>query len=264
MKIALAILAYNAQDYLVDDVHTMGPFVDEIRVALDSKTTDNSVAILKELREEIGHDKLQFQMFKWEHSFSKAKNFSLSLVSPDVDWVIALAEDNIISTEGMRKLVEFLKTVPPDVYGVRLPRKCHHPHKSLDEENYIKESVPPYCCVFRRFDGHQCLGRVHEDWETDIINKGHKVITYGEVFRHIHWFNGEVDTPGVGAPSIDKYFYYKVLSHLPESWTPGDPIGDDTREAILDDCTSEHRRACVECIARAIDKMMEENGDKQT
>ena len=224
MKIALTILSSSGEMYLRDTIGNFLPYVDEVKVAIDSKCNDKSREILKEMN-------IEFQEFKWEHHYSKAKNFLIGLVSKDIDWIIELGEDTKLSPEDCKKLIDYIKTVPEDVGGINLPMKHHSPDWTCDEENYIlKQFYPQYhCCIVRNYPGLQWEGRVHETPHWNVIRHGYKVIDYGEVNRHHHAFRGD--------EKFARYWthlYYLALSQLPEDWNIGDqlPEFDETRGTI--------------------------------
>jgi FkbM family methyltransferase len=232
-KIALTILAYNGEMYLPETIGNLLPFVDEVKVALDSRSNDNSREILKSFG-----SKVEFKEFKWDHHYSKAKNFMLKMVSKDTDWIIALSEDNKIKNEDCKKLVEFIKTISEDIGGICLPQKNHYPDWTDDEEHYIGWLYPNrHCCILRNFDTLRSEGRVHENYSNTIKAKGFNIINYDEVNRHHHAWRGEKDIISLKGHSGFGHKYYKALGQLPWDWTSGEELpkfSEDIPTEVID------------------------------
>jgi len=61
-KISLCSLAYNSQNYISQTLGNLKPYVDEICVLVDDRTTDNTVQLLDALG-------VRWEYLKWRHNF---------------------------------------------------------------------------------------------------------------------------------------------------------------------------------------------------
>lgn len=182
MKISLCILAYNSERYVAESVGNMVGFVDEIIVALDSRTVDETYNILNNFVTKI-------VPYTWNHNYSDAKNFCKSHATGD--WIIVYDADEKMSEEHIKILIDRIKNAPQNVGAIRIPRKNHYPDWTYDEDNYMKEFYPdPHIIAFRNIKGLDYCGRVHEGIEPNLRNTGLLEQYFNDINTHHHAFKG--------------------------------------------------------------------------
>jgi len=215
-KISLCSLAYNSQNYISQTLGNLKPYVDEICVLVDDRTTDNTVQLLDALG-------VRWEYLKWRHNFGWAKTESVKRATGD--WIIWLDDDEKISKIQCPNLIAEIKAMPDDVGAIKLPRKHHYPDWSEDEENYEKQWYPDYHLqAFRNIEGLCCSGRVHEGFDFSIQNSGLKVIIDDNIAIHHHAFKGNRELN-----EAKKHYYFVALTKLPDSWN----VGNELPEGVI-------------------------------
>src|ERR1700747_3073587 len=91
-RIAVAMIVRNAERVLDACIASVRPFVDEVDVYLAGESTDGTVELLDRLAAQPGPP-IRFEQGEWRDDFAQARNRSLELVSPDIDWVLVLDAD---------------------------------------------------------------------------------------------------------------------------------------------------------------------------
>ena len=220
-KISLCSLAYNSQNYIPQTLGNFKPYVDEICVLVDDRTTDNTIQLLDALGARWEH-------LKWRHNFGWAKTKCVKMAKGD--WIIWLDDDEKITKIQCPKLIEEIKAMPDDVGAIKLPRKHHCPDWSEDEEDYMKEWYPDYHVqAFRNIEGLCCTGRVHEGFEPSILINGLKIIIDDNIAIHHHVFKGSWELNGER-----NHYYYAALTKLPDSWNVGDELPEGIKKEHLE------------------------------
>jgi hypothetical protein len=222
MNIALCSLAYNSAKYIPESIGNILPFVDEVNILIDSRTTDKS----RELLDNMGAN---YKDYAWQHNFSDAKNECIRMVSKDIDWIIYLDDDEKLTKKDAKEFTQRIRDIKDDkIGGILLPRKHHYPNWTYDEDNYIKELYPDYHQIaFRNLkDKLYCRFRVHEDFfRTSINAAGLKIITMDDINRHHHAWKGSKEKY-----EANKHKYFEALSKLKDEWTVGDPIPKEAED----------------------------------
>lgn len=85
---------------------------DEIVIA-DTGSEDSTVEIAKKYTDKV------YTEYKWEDSFAKARNFALSKVSKDIDWILSIDADEVLN-QPIEKLREVLSGVGDECGVVRI------------------------------------------------------------------------------------------------------------------------------------------------
>lgn len=195
------MLAYNSEKYLPESVGNMVGLVDEIIVALDDRTTDNSRALLELLGATV-------KMYHWNHNYSDAKNFVKSFATGD--WIIIYDSDEKINRLDIRTLIERIKKLPVDISAVRLPRKNHYPDWTYDEDDYLKEYYPdPHIIAFRNTKGLDYCSRVHEGIEHSMKRLKLREVYYKDINTHHHAWKGDRKKNEYGV-----HHYYRALCNI--------------------------------------------------
>lgn len=221
MKISLCSLAYNSQNYIPQTLGNLKPYVDEICVSVDDRTTDNTIQLLDMLG-------ARWKYIKWRHHFGWAKTECVKMAKGD--WIIWLDDDEKISKIQCPNLIEKIKTIPDDIGGIKLPRKHHYPDWTEDEENYVKQWYPDYHLqVLRNIEGLCCSGRVHEGFDFSILSSGFKVIVDDNISVHHHSFKGNRVLN-----EKKKHYYFEALRKLPDEWCVGDELPEGVERKHLE------------------------------
>jgi glycosyltransferase involved in cell wall biosynthesis len=221
MKIALCSLAYNSERYIPETIGNMAGYVDEICVLVDSRTTDKS-------RDQLKDFKAKQKDYEWQHDFSDAKNKCVEMVSPDIDWIIWLDDDDKLKKSDCKKLTDRIRSLKDDnVGGIKLPQKNHYPDWSEDEDDYLVDFYPnTHHNVFRNIPTLKCFRRVHEDcFENSIKEAGFKVIEMMDINRHHHAWKGSREKF-----ESDKHHYFESLRKLDDTWKKGDPLPEGAED----------------------------------
>ena len=107
-KIALSMIVKNESKYIRMCLESVKDIVDEI-VIVDTGSTDSTKAICKQYTDKI-YD------FKWNDNFSDARNFALSKVSKDMDWILRLDGDEVLPPQCKMNLYNITQNKESDVY----------------------------------------------------------------------------------------------------------------------------------------------------
>lgn len=217
MKIALCSLAYNSHKYIMETIGNMAPYVEEVCVLVDNRTTDDSREIIGSMS--MFCPEVKIKDYKWIHNFGDAKNKCLEMTG-DVDWIIWLSDDDKIKSSGCETITKRIRSMHPFIGGIILPQKNHYPNWSDSETDYIEGFYPNYHMVaFRKFEGLHCTGRIHEGFSWSVMTHGWWAIVMDDICRHHHAWKGNKELY-----EYSKYYYFEAIMQLSDDWEPGDEI----------------------------------------
>lgn len=216
VRLTLAMLTYNSGKYIPESIGNMLPYVDDVVVTVDTRTTDNTRQLLDEMNRKTG--KVRWKEYIWHHHYSEAKNELIKMVVPiGIDsWMLIWDDDEKMSDKNCKKFTDYIKLINNNytIGGLLVPRKNHYPLWTYDEEEYFKHE--PYypdrhIIAVRRTAKLEYKGRVHE-WAMDsITGAGYKVIIYDGVALHHHAWKGD-------QAEMKKHHYYQALTILGNKW----------------------------------------------
>jgi len=117
-KLCLLAISINEEEHIKFWIDNHKDFVNEV-ILVDTGSMDRTVEIAIE-------NGIKIFNFKWEHDFSKAKNFALRLCDSECkpDWILFLSPDFWVSHEDMGKIRETIETDEFDAYRSKL--MYHH------------------------------------------------------------------------------------------------------------------------------------------
>lgn len=105
MRLSLATVAFNEQEMIGGMLSSVAGLVDEVIIGIDSKTTDDTAAIVQA----AGGKTFAFE---WSDDFSAARNLTLDVVSGD--WVLVMDPDARLTMAGRFIIQDVLKRVQAD------------------------------------------------------------------------------------------------------------------------------------------------------
>jgi len=150
MKIALCLIVKNEAKNIIDCIDSLKGFYDKAFIT-DTGSDDKTVDLLKD-REDV-----ELSHFEWVDDFAAARNFNLSQVTPDYDWVLWCdADDRIIDEDASVKFRELIESQPEEVKAINLPYIYSHNKQSIErgipEFKYHRKRVFRFgCCVWKGF-----------------------------------------------------------------------------------------------------------------
>ena len=113
-KLCTVILTYNEEEHIVRAINSVKNIAEDILV-VDSYSTDKTV----DLALSNGAKIVQRKFVNHSNQF----NWSLQHVNPNIDWILRLDADEIITSKLQDELIESLSDIPDDVSGISLRRR---------------------------------------------------------------------------------------------------------------------------------------------
>ncbi|WP_051623711.1 tetratricopeptide repeat-containing glycosyltransferase family 2 protein [Clostridium hydrogeniformans] len=104
--LSLCMIVKNEENHLYRCLNSVKDLVDEI-IIVDTGSTDKTIEIAKKFGAIIYH-------YKWDNSFSNARNFSLSKASKE--WILLMDADDEFSSNHKEKFIELLNEEKFHVY----------------------------------------------------------------------------------------------------------------------------------------------------
>lgn len=220
--IALAMIVRDGGKKFRDTLASAAPHVDEIIIALDTRTKDNSANIARKFKAKV-------YPFDWKtDDFAAARNYSFSKVTSK--FVLWLDGDDVL--ENGHRLREIIESLEPDVSGVWLPYLYAFDEYGncttlLDRERILRTSVE-----------WRWEGRLHEvvvppgpvkwarDEQTMVIHRGAEgTKTARNLPILLDWMKDEPDNIRIKMFLGNQYFaegdWRKAVRWYTEFWTDG-------------------------------------------
>lgn len=198
-KLCLLAISYNEEEHIKFWIDNHRKFVDEV-ILVDTGSIDNTVKIAKE-------NGIKVFTYKWEHDFSKAKNFALRCCSIECqpDWILFMSPDYWVSNDDMDKIREAIESDSFDAYGSKL---MYHHSGWFNTENVTmhgeKETEIGQIVLFRNDPYIYYSWRVHETVDASLSIAGKK-FRYLDITRH-H------DSTNVN--KVSRWKYYSALEEV--------------------------------------------------
>src|SRR3979411_569261 len=118
VRVALAVIARNEEQFIAGCLDSVRPFIDEI-VVLDTGSTDRTVEIARAHGARVEH-------FRWINDFGAARNAAVDAVT--ADWVLMLDADDRLTPESGPVLPQL---------PYRLPSHCHGYTMRIDSVHVV-------------------------------------------------------------------------------------------------------------------------------
>jgi len=113
-KICVVILTYNEEEHIARAINTVKHIAEDILV-VDSYSSDKTV----DLALSNGAKVIQNKFINHSNQF----NWSLQYIKPEIEWILRLDADEIITAKLKSELLENLSDIPNDISGISLRRR---------------------------------------------------------------------------------------------------------------------------------------------
>lgn len=155
--VTLSMIVKNEEKHLDECLSSVKNVVDEI-VIVDTGSSDDTVNIAR------NHDADVYD-FEWIDDFSAARNYALS--KSTCDWILYLDADERLTPDSA-DVINQLKQ-KKELFGV----KCS---VISEEEHRSRSNVMKYIRFFRNHPEIRFIGRIHEQIEPALLNKGYSIV----------------------------------------------------------------------------------------
>ncbi|URZ03242.1 tetratricopeptide repeat-containing glycosyltransferase family 2 protein [Clostridium felsineum] len=190
-EISLCMIVKNEGKYLFQCLDSVKDLVDEM-IIVDTGSTDNTVEIAKKFGADIHY-------FKWNNSFSDARNESLKYVTKD--WILVMDGDDEFSKEDKERFKELVSS--------NLKENCLYYFETLSycgefiDSNNISVNLNPR--LFKNNYGYRYEGIVHNQ----LVNTENVIesVVYNIRIYHYGYLNKvskEKDKRGRNIPLLKK------------------------------------------------------------
>lgn len=166
--VALSMIVKNESKYIRQCLESVKDIVDEI-VIVDTGSTDSTKEICKQYTDKI-YD------FKWNDNFSDARNFALSKVSKNIDWILRLDGDEEFPQQCKMQLYNTIQNNDADVYIF--------PITNILSLNPFKSVLSKTARLFRNVEGVKYEGIVHEEIDESVKKLGLKIANFNGHLMH--------------------------------------------------------------------------------
>jgi tetratricopeptide (TPR) repeat protein len=148
VRVALAVIARNEEEFIAGCLDSARPFVDEI-VVIDTGSTDRTVEIARAHGARVEH-------FTWCNDFSAARNAAIDAVT--ANWVLMLDADERLTPESGPLLHQLPDRLPPNCHGFTM--RIDSVHVVDSGEMVVGDRIPRF---FPRRPDVRWIGAIHED-----------------------------------------------------------------------------------------------------
>lgn len=170
--LSVSMIVRNEEKYLEECLESVKPIADEIIIA-DTGSTDNTIKIAEKYGAKVFH-------FDWINDFAAARNFSLSKCAGD--WVLYIDADERIDQGSLKEIDRIKKT--SDKIGFFCTVKSHDGEGNRDNSmRYVR--------LFRRVEGAEFTGRVHEQISGALQKAGVKLVNSSILINHLGYNLGD-------------------------------------------------------------------------
>jgi tetratricopeptide (TPR) repeat protein len=148
VRVALAVIARNEEEFIAGCLDSARPFVDEM-VVLDTGSTDRTEEIARAHGARVEH-------FTWCNDFGAARNAAIDAVT--ADWVLMLDADERLAPESGPLLHQLPDLLPPNCHGFTM--RIESVHVVDTGEMAVGDRIPRF---FPRDPHIRWIGAIHED-----------------------------------------------------------------------------------------------------
>ena len=188
-KVALSMIVKNESQYIRKCLESVMGVVDEI-VIVDTGSTDSTKAICQQYTDKI-YD------FEWNDNFSDARNFALSKVSKECNWILRLDGDEELPQKDKVALYNTIENGQADVYIF--------PITNILQIKPFKSVLSKTARLFRNVEGIKFTGIVHEEIDDSVKELKLKIANFDGGLIHYGYLKN-ANTLG------DKFKFYETLA----------------------------------------------------
>jgi glycosyltransferase involved in cell wall biosynthesis len=171
VRVALAVIARNEEQFIAGCLDSARPFVDEI-VVLDTGSTDRTVEIARAHGARVEH-------FTWCNDFAAARNVAIDAVT--TDWVLMLDADERLTPESGPLLHQLPDLLPPNCHGFTM--RIDSVHVVDTGEMSVGDRIPRF---FPKRPDIRWIGAIHEDLRY-IPDPQQTLLVAGTGLRAVHF-----------------------------------------------------------------------------
>ncbi|MCX6344982.1 MAG: tetratricopeptide repeat protein [Armatimonadetes bacterium] len=156
-SVSLCMIVRDEEAFLADCLKSVKGLVSEI-IIVDTGSKDRTIEIAKSSGANL-------QSFKWNGSYSDARNHALKFATGD--WILSLDADERLDKNSISLLIEALKSASADAYDLTI---CNY----LTEGQHPEVEISTACRLFRNRPQYRFKGKVHEQIGQSIIDANGK------------------------------------------------------------------------------------------
>jgi tetratricopeptide (TPR) repeat protein len=171
VRVALAVIARNEEEFIAGCLDSARAFVDEI-IVLDTGSTDRTVEIARAHGARVEH-------FEWCNDFAAARNAAVDHVT--ADWVLMLDADERLAPESGALLHQLPALLPAKCHGYTM--RIESVHVVDTGEMSVGDQIPRF---FPRRPDVRWIGAIHEDLRY-LPDPRQTVLMSGSGLRAIHF-----------------------------------------------------------------------------
>jgi tetratricopeptide (TPR) repeat protein len=171
VRVALAVIARNEEQFIAGCIDSARAFVDEI-VVVDTGSTDRTVEIAQAHGARVEH-------FAWCNDFSAARNVAIDAVT--ADWVLMLDADEQLTPASGPLLHQLPDLLPSTCHGFTM--RIDSVHVVDTGEMAVGDRIPRF---FPRRPDVRWIGAIHEDLRY-IPDPQRTLLMQGTGLRAIHF-----------------------------------------------------------------------------
>lgn len=188
-KIALSMIVKNEEKYIRRCLESVKDLVDEI-VIVDTGSTDSTKAICKQYTNQV-YD------FPWNDNFSDARNFALSKVSKNCNWILRLDGDEELPRQNIMQIYNVVDNADADVFIF--------PITNILQIKPFKSVLSKTARLFRNVEGIKFTGIVHEEIDESVKKLNLKIANFRGSILHYGYLKN--------ANTLDyKFKFYEKLA----------------------------------------------------
>lgn len=217
ITISLCMIVKNEEAVLARCLDSLKDLMDEI-VIVDTGSTDRTREIAGQYTDHV-YD------YIWQHDFSQARNYSLSLAS--CDYIYCADADEIIDEENRQKFLKLKQALLPEIEIVQMLYSGQYNSNTV--YNFDEEYRPK---LFRRLRTFQFINPVHEilrpdpivyDSDIRIFHKPHGLHTDRDmdIFERCY---AEEDAPVISSQLMQMYAKELFISGNEEHFIKAVPV----------------------------------------
>ncbi len=173
--VSLCMIVKDGESDLRKSISSVIDFVDEIVIRIDSATTDDTVGVIKRLKEDNPHKTFNVDvgLSPLKDGFDAARNVTIDAASGD--WILWMDADE--SMVGASNMFRLFRNSSVNAYAV-----AQH-HYSVIPAQVLSTDYP--CRLFRNNRGTRFYGLVHEHPE-DVVGKAIEYTTHVDDIQLMH------------------------------------------------------------------------------
>lgn len=167
-SISLCMIVKNEAHFLADCLKSVRELVDEI-IIVDTGSADKTVDIALDHAAKVFH-------YEWKKDFAAARNFALSKTT--CPWILYLDADERLHKPYHNTVLKAVRSGDADVYQLKV---------RSNESGVLGKDYHdmPYPRLFRKLDGVQFEGKVHEQIAPSLMRAGARFRNLDVIIQHL-------------------------------------------------------------------------------